>query len=799
MTGSDFEQAGDPDRENAARGGTSVSGQFRTLVHWLTRRAQVPNTTIRVVALILSLGAAAAAHDTLVALPYFEAVPGTRHLSMELLAATKSGDARATWELLRSGADINVWTVFGRTPLRNAIDLGDVALTKLLIDAGADVDKQPYGAPESPVFAAVWAGSPELVEILVKSGANINSRTTRGATPLHKAMSRGTPQMVRLLLELGADATARDDAGETVLEAADAGSVDAMSVRLVLGAGCPIPDRPTGSFGMGPLDAALFHGNKDVARLLIDAGAHASADTKFIGIGLYLAILDRDDESAIAEIATSGPVGRNATPRMMSRLHLAAMHGRTRVVRFLLENGCWMTALDWVGRTPLGTAAFYGHVDVVEALLAHGCDPNGGRAPPLLGAVQEGHYDAARELLTAGANPNTIIEGPYGPSVLHCASRRGDVRMIELLLRFGAVPDVRDERNNNPLHVTENVDVWIRLVLAGAHPFDENVWDETPFAIVMASHDDSIALAILDERAPPKVNAESLRSAFPMVACRGSASVLERMIDAGVGPNDVANETLDLLRRGRLNAINAAILVRRGADVSSSGAYSELLHAACRQGLRELVELIVENGADVNAVDHQGRLPIAYALKSGDSRIIHTLCTHGSRLPPSWSRDELEFVCALFSGEDDRATDLIPRIDPTRLLTDDEHALSLAVRYGRVPVVCAMVGNGASVDSGAPVNRSILQEAMKHGSLDLVRFILEGGADPNANELHEGPALIGAVRRRSTALVDLLLKAGADPKGADRLGRTAIDVARETGQSDILTLLESTPAIGNDE
>src|SRR5438270_499028 len=74
------------------------------------------------------------------------------------------------------------------TPLHLAAGGGRLELVRLLIDAGADVDRRDPDSGRVPLHAAVAAGTdgdaPEIVKALLKAGADANATTNDGASPL---------------------------------------------------------------------------------------------------------------------------------------------------------------------------------------------------------------------------------------------------------------------------------------------------------------------------------------------------------------------------------------------------------------------------------------------------------------------------------------------------------------------------------------------------------------------------------------------------------------------------------------
>ncbi|NKB96881.1 MAG: sigma-70 family RNA polymerase sigma factor [Pseudomonadales bacterium] len=103
------------------------------------------------------------------------------------------------------------------TPLITAIEISDLALQKLLVDKGADVNgKCGCATGEPPLWTAALLNRAEHVQHLLEHGAEPDVRSASGNTSLHVAAMRGYTNIVHMLMESGADATLVDDDSEAI-------------------------------------------------------------------------------------------------------------------------------------------------------------------------------------------------------------------------------------------------------------------------------------------------------------------------------------------------------------------------------------------------------------------------------------------------------------------------------------------------------------------------------------------------------------------------------------------------------
>jgi ankyrin repeat protein len=115
------------------------------------------------------------------------------------------------------------------------------------------------------------------------------------------------------------------------------------------------------------------------------------------------------------------------------------------------------------GFSPLGFAAFFGHLKLLEVLLRHDADVNmparnAMEVRPLHSAAahsdQSQAAGLARPLLEAGAEPNAKQQGGYAP--LHEAAFNGNLELVRLLLQYGADPKLPNDDGESPISIAES-------------------------------------------------------------------------------------------------------------------------------------------------------------------------------------------------------------------------------------------------------------------------------------------------------------------------------------------------------
>jgi ankyrin repeat protein len=171
-------------------------------------------------------------------------VPALRHASgedLDLFEAAATGDVDRLGQLIDAGSPTTQWSSDGFTALHLAAFFGQPNAIRLLIDRGADIEavatSTRFAREARPLHSAVAARERQACGILLKAGADPNSRQHGGFTPLLQAAQLGDEALVNLLRDHGADAGALLDDGRSAAELAEEAGNERLALRLRLPSG----------------------------------------------------------------------------------------------------------------------------------------------------------------------------------------------------------------------------------------------------------------------------------------------------------------------------------------------------------------------------------------------------------------------------------------------------------------------------------------------------------------------------------------------------------------------------------
>lgn len=513
--------------------------------------------------------------------------------------AAEHGHAGSVRALLHAGAAVDAGTRIGRyTPLHLAARGGHDNAVALLLDAGADPRAETTNSRATALHLAAGAvRGTAAVAALLEHGADPDAReASAGQTPLFFAAAANRAEAIAVLLDAGADPGLTTHEVDVLRSLAlDRESSRRFRQRL--------RQPPEAADPYGPQPATHTTHTDGPSPAVVQAAIHA--EREFLRSGHDVGPVDARSLARVGADYPGGPdvvrppyreslVGRTGG---MTALLYAAREGNREAAAALLDGGADIDQRSADGTSPLLMTALNGHFDLALELIARGADPNPSAltdgATPLFAALQTqwapksnypqpraqdrqraGHIEVVQALLEAGADPNPRLHTHLwywefgltkmgidltGATPFWRAAFAQDLEAMKLLVAHGADPDIPTR--------------WPDVGMRERRQQDGRQQEDS-------------GLPHIPPGAP---------NAWPIHAATGGGYL-------GLGAFSVRNRPRQFMAAVRY------LVEELGADVNhrDSWLYTPLHYAASR-GDNELIEYLVSRGGDVKAITRLGQ------------------------------------------------------------------------------------------------------------------------------------------------------------------------------------------------
>ncbi|KAL8797765.1 MAG: hypothetical protein Q9195_000117 [Heterodermia aff. obscurata] len=458
-------------------------------------------------------------------------------------------------------------------------------------------------------------------------------------------------------------------------------------------------------------------------------------------------------------------------------LHLAARNGHRDICEILLNNKNHKTKVNARNRfesTPLTEAARGGHMGVVKLLVARGADVNGSidkqsrslwrqveflssstvrafgsldgptyeqQSTPIIEAARRNHADVIKYL--ADNKAEIEVRTLSGRNALQVAAFDGQLKSMEALVSRHANVNSEDKWSQTALLLASwqnHPDAVQWLLSHGANIDAPNKWGLTPLIVAARFGHTKPMRILLEAEANRELEDHNGYTALALAAFHGHVAAVRLLIEhkADVNARNKLGDTA-MMQAIRKNLTDdyveiVQLLVKSGANAelpNQSGVTPLMKAAEVSEGdAGTIVEHLLQNGAAVDAKDHEGRTALMRAILGGSRTTHELLIDQGADLE---DRDALGVT-----------------------------SLILAAGYSDRNTVEFLLDRGADIEARDNFGLTPLMKAGKCGTADTVNLLLDRGAKITAVDTQNKEALDHVATRNRGDIIKILTSRGAD-------------------------------------
>ncbi|KAJ5623451.1 hypothetical protein N7490_012056 [Penicillium lividum] len=485
--------------------------------------------------------------------------------------------------------DIN-FQIDGMSPLAEATSEWTV-LNKLLQHEGIDLNICNCDGRTS-LFFAIKCPQTDSLRLLISKGALLDQRDNKGRSALSLAAELGRLDHVELLVESNADINSTDSKGWTPLFWAVSEQHHKTMKYLLSNQDVDIDHQDSNARTL--LAIAVETRNIGNIKCLLDSKAK---EGRIIGIErdlLIWAIFQRSIETVQLFLQADESLA-NHRVKGRTPLSMAIELGDVGITRLLIYAKADVHASDDMrGRTPFSQAAERGFIQIMHLLIKNGADPHV--------HDNEGHtgfwwFLRARHDLFISCS-NRLVRPALGRSI--------NPFILQHLICALILPNKKDKSGRNWLSWAAEYgdDEVVRYFLQSENKVDINICDGTGDTF----------------------------SRTPLIWALGGRhkGVIDLLKDGDTTSLHLLAEGTSSIEEGKILGL-VRTLLQAGYNLNQPDQKGRTpLHLACPEGSPELVSALIEAKPDLGFKDHNGKIPLQYALKARNRAVVDLLLNSSS-------------------------------------------------------------------------------------------------------------------------------------------------------------------------
>ena len=730
--------------------------------------------------------------------------------------------------LLNNGANIEVKDNGDTTPLQYALISGSIETMKILLDKGADskIVLDIDGVNLTLLDIAFMLGNEENIKFLLNRGEKIT--TERLSVLLAKVIKEEKKNVAKLLVKYGADVNTKDDKGNTLLHIV----TDKETVEELLAKGAHV--NITNNAGETPskiIADKLLYDTEDtedkweILQLLLQE----KADTKtkdWQGQTLLAKAIEGDNFKLAgllikhdADVNTTNDTGETPLKIVVDKLidDTNNKEDEFKILQLLLEKKANTEVKDKDNNTLLMKATKHNNFKLAELLIkydAHVNAINDAGETPLKIVVDELIYDTKNKedewkilQLLLEKKADTEVKDKHNNTLLMKATKHNNFTLAELLIKHDADVNATNNAGETPLkivtdklpynHTDTQLHEWKILQLLLEKKADTEVKDKHKNTLLMKSIQyRQFKLAELLIKHGANVNAPNDADETPLKIVVDNflydtedtedewkilQLLLEKKADTEVKYQHGNTLLTKFAERRNLNLVK--LFIKYGADVNITNNRGQTpLEIICEKLLShpnlktteediEVIELLLENKANIEKKDKGGNTLLTEFVRNSNLKLVKLFIEYGADVYAinNYGLTALEIICNKLDSIDYEAT------------KEDLEIIELLL----------LLENKDNIDKKYAHGKTLLTKFVERGDLKPAALFIKYGADVNTiDDAGETPLHI-AVYKHNKDMVQLLLANKADKTLLNGNNKTAHDIAKTyTKYTDIINLLK---------
>ncbi|CAG7833658.1 unnamed protein product [Allacma fusca] len=347
-----------------------------------------------------------------------------------------------------------------------------------------------------------------------------------------------------------------------------------------------------------------------------------------------------------------------------------------------------------------------------------------------------------------------------------------DIRIVKLLESCGAIKKTDHQLNQLENQAVAATETNLNVQINGSDNCLYEGGGEAPCEVT-------------EEAAAISTGSEDIIESYPMLTVIGDVNQVD--YNQRTPLHNGANE-------GNLELVK--LLIDRNAALEAVDRHGRTpLNLAARQGHEAVLTALLAAGADVDHADNDGWTPLRSAAWAGHVGIVDTLLSHGAEVDLTDGDGRTALRAAAWGGHEEVVSSLL-RAGASPSLADNEGRTPLiaAAYMGHAEIVEKLLAAGANVNHADSDGRTALSVAAlcvaaSQGHLRVVTLLLEKNAAVDHQDREGTTPLLVAAFEGHKEVCELLLEYEADVDCADKAGRTPLWAAASMGHAAVAELL----------